>query len=203
MIAVNNLHLDLTYTAAMADKTSDEYAALADKLEVEITTELKKKFPKVIGVQILSLKNGSVIVDLIVIYGRDSTTADALKTQLPTLLTDGSISSVIITKIPTSEDASKCSLLSPCSEKEDCVNYDGGASYKCKCRSGYIRKDDDCVSESLKDWMIAVIVIAVFVFILIVFVIISVVRMHRRQRSVSLNPSARSARGVDNMGQQS
>ena len=86
------LTLDIEYLPEYADKNSDEYKKLVAQIRETILAALESK--GVVGVQVLSLTNGSVIVKMRLALSNGSIdTADLMK-AINDAISDGDLASI-------------------------------------------------------------------------------------------------------------
>jgi hypothetical protein len=186
--------MNVPYVTGYGNTSTTDFAKFAHHtFEPKIKQAINARITAIpiTGVQLHKLTNGSTVAKFLVVFQNEANRA-LLGPQLVTLFknanTDSSTKNILTdlkinpSKTVTVTSATGCSLLSPCGKNEDCSQTlaDPFKSI-CQCKKDYLRINGKCESETLKDWMIAVIVIAVFVFLLIVIVICALIRMHRKR----------------------
>jgi hypothetical protein len=182
---IEGLKLGTNYEPGFSDPTSAAFVNFAKGFELSMRKFIHASLNIVVyGVQVISLSQGSTVVNFAVVM--DPVANTTAINQLKDKLVDdafnlnrymGSYRVDTNTK-PAFKVASGCSLeASPCGEDFICVPGNG-MGFKCQCKKD---NDGQCIKDTLQNWKIAVIVVAVFVFLLMVIIIIAIVRMYRRR----------------------
>ena len=81
VVQVTGLVINETYVPALSNRASKEFKALANKIENSTLNYLKNdlNFTDLIGVQVVSFKNGSIVTDFVIIFPPDSNDTSAEK----------------------------------------------------------------------------------------------------------------------------
>ena len=92
MVAVDNLHLDLSYNTSYANTSSTEFAKFAENFETTMEKFINDTVKaNILGVQLIVAREG-LVVRFLVIYDNSFTNSSYLITQLRSLLVNANSS---------------------------------------------------------------------------------------------------------------
>lgn len=204
IVALNNVVLQgQAWNSDFKDTSSAAFVNFAKGFEYNMMKFIKASVgTTVLGVQVTGASEGSTIVSALVITDKTAPAINgsllATKLQKDAFNLNRYLGSynVDTSKPPTSKVAHGCTLTtSACGADFNCLPKLPGMDFECVCKKN---DDDQCITDALDNWKIAVIVVAVFVFLLMVIIIVAIVRMYRRRHYTG--KAYVSEHGRDNVG---
>ena len=95
------MKLDKTFKPEMSSRTTKIFKQVATLVEEEIEPVIKKKVPGAIGIEVTAIRNGSIIVDFIVLTKTPNATTPAkLRQTLLEANTTGQLNNLQIQTMP-------------------------------------------------------------------------------------------------------
>jgi hypothetical protein len=83
---IHGLHVDMDFISTYSDPTSTDFLKLATDIEKQLTALFRLEDERIEGVKVISAREGSVVLDLALIYAKNTTKEEAFKSFVESVM---------------------------------------------------------------------------------------------------------------------